>query len=274
MSSDRMVIAFDLDDTLYLERDFAFSGFKAGEAFLFRRLGVGGLAAHCEHLFDCADRSRIFDVALVRLGLPADPELVAALVNVYRTHAPAISLAPDARRFFQNRHPRLRTALITDGPATTQAAKIDRLGLDGIIDRIILTDLLGPGREKPHPAAYALVEEWAGPGAGRLVYVADNPLKDFVTAKARGWWTIGIERRGRVHMVEPPDTAHAPHSFIQDLDDLNHAIGDLSRRHRYAARGTAPAPVRTQRPGTHQRLESVRKADTIENLLPPIRRNG
>jgi putative hydrolase of the HAD superfamily len=39
-----MLIVFDLDDTLYLERDFARSGFEAAGAWLYRQAGVPGLA--------------------------------------------------------------------------------------------------------------------------------------------------------------------------------------------------------------------------------------
>ena len=46
---------------------------------------------------------------------------------------------------------------------------------------------------------------WSKPGPGLigfpLAYVADNPLKDFVTPRARGWWTVQVERPERVHHV-------------------------------------------------------------------------
>ena len=68
----------------------------------------------------------------------------------------------------------------TDGPTATQQAKVRALGLDTLLGFIVCTGSLGPGRGKPHPLAFERVETWAAPHGLPLVYVADNPLKDFV----------------------------------------------------------------------------------------------
>lgn len=216
-----MLIVFDLDDTLYLERDFARSGFAAAGAWLQRQAGVSGLAEACCALFEAGPRTHLFDEALNRLGFATDPSLVARLVEIYRTHEPRIALAVDAARYFGGRDGTIPSALITDGPTATQQAKVRALGLDTLLGLIVCTGSLGPGRGKPHPLAFERVEAWATPHGLPLVYVADNPLKDFVAPRSRGWWTVQIERPERVHHVEAPDAAHEAHARIASLDELD-----------------------------------------------------
>ena len=216
-----MLIVFDLDDTLYLERDFARSGFAAAGAWLHRQAGVPGLAEACCILFDAGLRTRLFDEALVRLGVAPDPSLVAQLVEIYRTHDTSIALAADAARYFGGRDGSIPCALITDGPTATQQAKVRALGLDTLLGLIVCTGSLGPGRGKPHPLAFERVEAWAASYGLPLVYVADNPVKDFVAPRSRGWWTVQIERPERVHHVEAPDAAHEAHARIASLDELD-----------------------------------------------------
>ncbi len=224
--ADRVVV-FDLDDTLYLERDFALSGYRAAAAHGLAR-GIAGLEAECAALLQAGERSRIFDRALERLAPDADPALVAELVDVYRHHAPTIELRPDARRWFE-RHPGRPHALISDGGAATQRAKVTALGLDRLVDHVILTGAWGRDYWKPHPRAFEQVEAWSGRSGRHLVYVADNPLKDFVTPRARGWATVQIRRPERVHDVAAPDAAHAAHAVIETLDDLDAALAGLDK---------------------------------------------
>ncbi|MBA4490852.1 HAD family hydrolase [Paracoccus sp. S1E-3] len=211
--ADRIV--FDLDDTLYLERDFAFSGFDAVEA----HLGVGGFAATCRALFDSPHRAAIFDEALRRHGLSME---AAGLVAVYRDHTPRIELCPDAARYLK----RGGFGLITDGPERTQRAKIAALGLAAFCDQIIPTGQWPTGFGKPHPRAYQAM--MAKAPDRRCVYVADNAVKDFVTPNRLGWLTVQILRPGRVHGCAAPDAAHAAQAVITSLDQLDAVLAEGS----------------------------------------------
>ena len=220
-------VIFDLDDTLYLERDFARSGFVAAGDWLRREVGLGGLTEICQRLFAAGCRTRVFDQALEILGVAADPALVDLLVEIYRTHEPTIALTADAARYLACRPEDGLAGLVTDGPSGTQQAKVRALELESALDFIVYTDALGRGYGKPHPRAFELVETWAAPYGFPLVYVADNPLKDFVTPRARGWWTLQVERPERVHHVAAPDAAHEPHARIVSLDELDACLDRL-----------------------------------------------
>ena len=211
------VVVLDLDDTLYLERDFALSGFAAVGRHLEQSHGVSGYADHCARLLDEGHRGTVFDAALAAMGL-ATVE-VAPLVALYRGHTPEIALAEDARRLLDGLGARA-SAIITDGPARTQGNKVSALGLYERIGKVILTDLLPEGCGKPHALAYEMVEQWSGRPGAEHVYIADNAAKDFVTPRARGWTTVQILREDRIHACTPPTPDHAAHHVVTSLDEL------------------------------------------------------
>jgi putative hydrolase of the HAD superfamily len=220
------VLVFDLDDTLYLERDFARSGFRAAGEWLKSTIGIGDLEARCRALFESGQRERIFNLALEGLGV-GDSETLKRLIEVYRTHAPEIALAPDADRYLRSLPVAQKTALISDGPAATQLAKVRALDLERRIAKVICTGVWGRAFWKPHPRAFEEVERWVGPDAPQFVYVADNPVKDFITPRARGWLTVQMERPERANSYVAPSTAHEAHAIISSFDELDAALEKL-----------------------------------------------
>ncbi len=231
MSETHGVLVFDLDDTLYLESDFAKSGFETASAWLEQEIGVTNFADHCRAIFAAGRRSRVFDEALAAAGVACDQSLVEKMVKVYRHHLPRIALAPDAEQYLRNPARNGRIALITDGYAATQMAKVRALKLEGVLDHIIYTDTWGREFWKPHPRAFEAVQEWSGVAPSELVYVADNPSKDFIAPRRLGWWTIQIARAGRIHMQEPSNPDHRPHAVISSLLELDACLATL-RTHR------------------------------------------
>ena len=219
------MLVFDLDDTLYLERDFVLSGYRHLETWVAENHQTAGFGERCRAHFEAGERRHVFDRACDDLGLVNSPELIATLVMEYRSHQPSIALCPDAGHYLR-RHEGL-TGLITDGPPATQSAKITALGLESLIDHVLLTGEWGPGFAKPHPRAFETIEalSLAGP---LPIYVADNPAKDFVTPKARGWRTVQVVRPGAVHDPRPPDDAHAAAQRIESFDALDAVLTDRS----------------------------------------------
>lgn len=221
------MIVFDLDDTLYLERDFAFSGYATLDAHVKETTGRAGFGELCREAFAAGRHRHAFDEALAALDLPVEPETITKLVTLYRTHVPNIVLCEDARRCLARLAAHLPLGLITDGPEATQRAKIAALGIAPSFAVLRLTRTWGPEFSKPHPRAF-LEMEAAAKGAP-LVYVADNALKDFVTPRVRGWYAIQVCREGRLHTAPPPDEAHSPHAQIETLDALEGTLARLGR---------------------------------------------
>ena len=218
--SPQMVVVFDLDDTLYLERDYVRSGMLAVDAWFRRETGISGFGETCLSLFEAGIRGRIFDDALATLHNLPSRDWCRELVGIYRSHTPDIRLAPDAKRFLESTGDGLATAIITDGFLHSQQNKVRALGVERAVGRVIYTDLWGRDYWKPHPRAFEEVERsWPVP-AERLVYIADNPTKDFLTPRRRGWRTVQIEREGRIHQVYDVPSTHLADARVSTLDEL------------------------------------------------------
>jgi len=222
-------IIFDLDDTLYPEWAYAFSGFDAVAAAFRDLLGDPATAAgEMRRLFDTEHRPRVFNAILRERGLrdaggeqsTSVKELVERMIATYRKHAPTISLHADADEVLTRLGARYKLGLITDGPAVSQWAKIDALGLRGRLDEIIITAELGSQHAKPHPRAFELMAERLGVTPTACVYVADNPAKDFVAPNALGWTTVRIVRPDGIYRDEPPAEKGEPDHTITTLIGL------------------------------------------------------
>jgi putative hydrolase of the HAD superfamily len=188
------LIVFDLDDTLYLERDFVRSGFRAVEALLGRR----GFFEAAWRRFRAGERGTIFDGALADLGVCRTRSLIRRLVARYRTHPARIRLCRDAARFLR-RPPQAHLAIISDGPLAAQRTKVRALRLRGLVHAVVLTARLGQRYAKPHPRAFRTVMRRFRASPADCLYVADNPAKDFDAPRALGWRFVRLRRAGGLH---------------------------------------------------------------------------
>lgn len=218
-------IVFDLDDTLYLERDYALSGFKA----VAERLGDRRFVDAAWHVFCRGDRSRVFDLALPAIGIDLTPALISELVRCYRGHLPTIALAPDAVRFLARWPADRPLGLLTDGFHHSQRNKVAALGLErSRFQPIVFTDAWGRDYWKPHVRGFeAIAAAWDLPPTA-LVYVADNPAKDFVAPNELGWRTVQVARPDGVHRGNLPVSGGEPQATVRSLDELEAALAPMA----------------------------------------------
>lgn len=213
-------VVFDMDDTLYLERDYVRSGFDAVGRWLRQSRAIDGFAELAWKLFQDGRRGDIFDRALDQL--PPAEVTVADLVARYRRHRPRIAMAPDALRWIARNDGLCPLALITDGPPASQSRKVTALGLRRIgFAPIILTGRWGDAFRKPDPRSFLAVERRLGLAGQQLVYVADNPAKDFIAPRQLGWSTVQIVREGAIHAASPAHPQAAADRVITTLDELD-----------------------------------------------------
>jgi len=214
-------IVFDLDDTLYLERDFVRSGFTAVDTWIRERFAISGFLERAWLLFERGRRRDIFDQVLPMLAIRPSPDLIDQLVRIYRGHAPAIRLAADAEESLSALRPRCRCALVTDGPRAPPARKVQALGLINRLQPVIYTDAFGRGMAKPHPCGFLAVQDELGLPACEFVYIADNPAKDFIAPRRLGWKTIRVRRPEGLYTqlcAEPDMEADQTITSLRELD--------------------------------------------------------
>jgi putative hydrolase of the HAD superfamily len=212
-----MNYVFDIDDTLYLERDYVRSGFAAVSAWLSQNKNFEGFGEKAWSLFEAGVRGRIFDEVLSELGV-LDVNLIQKLVQIYRNHMPDIKLEFDVYEFFEQVE-KVRLFVITDGHSSGQWQKINALGISPYFSKIIVTDDLGKAYWKPSPKAFQLVQGDSSPKD--YVYIADNPNKDFRAPAELGWHSsFRIRRKGSLHYeVKTPSDCIEVESLSQILKD-------------------------------------------------------
>jgi putative hydrolase of the HAD superfamily len=215
------LLVFDLDDTLYPEREYVFSGFEAAAMAYAYVLGPPSrTAARLKEIFDSGNHTRCFNQLLEERGLEVRANLVARMVETYRAHRPRIALYPDARECLTLWRRWVKTAILSDGYLIAQQNKVAALRLAGSVDAVILTDQWGREFWKPHPRGFeVLLERFALPPDG-CAYVSDNARKDFIAPNGLGWITIQARRPGGMYEHESAPAGGQPRHTIDDLRDL------------------------------------------------------
>lgn len=217
-------VVFDLDDTLYLEKDFVLSGYRAVAEKVLADFGVdieGALRAR----FEEGRRGDLFTPALAAAGIAATEEYVRQLVQVYRRHTPQLRPCLDTAALEQLRAAGLVLGVLSDGWLPTQENKLAALGLGHYFEAVVFSESLG-GQHfwKPAPAPYEECLRRLGLAAGAALYVGDNPGKDFSGARQLGMRSLRIRRPGGQHVdreaASPEDRADGEIRSLLELPKL------------------------------------------------------
>lgn len=218
------LVVFDLDDTLFPEHQFVYSGFHAVSEWMLRHYSVFGFFDVAWSLFQAGKRGTIFNQALEQLEIQYDPDLIDRLIQVYRQHDPKISLHEDAHWAIDFFGSDRTTGLITNGFLNTQRNKVRALGIEHRIDQILYCDVLGAAHWKPSPVPYQRIMEITGFQGEECVYVGDHAVKDFIGAKQLGWRTVRICRKDGEHACLNSDINQDAHCKIQSLYELANVL--------------------------------------------------
>lgn len=221
----KTAVLFDLDDTLYLERDFFRSGFAVTAEELQRR-GVDGSGPIADRLLmlHLERRQRVFDRAASLLGFPK--EWVADLVSLFRLHEPSIALAPEVPDVLRSlREDSLRLGIVTDGLADVQRRKLSSLGIRPLVDSVVVADDFGRHLWKPHPYVFRRCIQDLGVAPDAVLVVGDNPERDVRGARNAGLAVVRI-RRPDGYFSDRPSDEEPVRSDITDLRQLTDILRD------------------------------------------------
>jgi len=217
-------LVFDLDDTLYPEREFVRGGFVAVDRWLHERFGYIGFGERAWSRFLQGQRKMIFDDVLRSFGWLDTEKMVQQLVQIYREHRPQIQLFAEAPQILDSLYGRHLLGLLTDGYLVTQQNKVVALELHRWFAHILCTEALGRAYWKPSPVPYEKLAAQANRRPQQCVYVGDNPNKDFVTARLLGWRTVRVRREGTEHFAATLDKAYEAEVEIGSLAEVQECI--------------------------------------------------
>jgi putative hydrolase of the HAD superfamily len=227
-----VIVGFDLDDTLYRELDYVEGGFRAAAEELERLHGVpaSDTVAAIERSLAERGRGHQFDDALRAAGLYS-VALRDRLVRAYRRHVPQLSLAEEADPVLDALGRRgHRLFLVTDGHHRVQAAKAAALGLTDRFEHLYFTNRYGSDAAKPSTRVFELMLRRTGAQPAELVYVGDNPAKDFVGVRRVGGRTIRVLTGNHATAIpEAGFEADVDVSTIGDVVDVIDRWAEASR---------------------------------------------
>jgi putative hydrolase of the HAD superfamily len=217
----------DLDDTLFLETEYVRSGFDAVSQFVHDRYGIEGFGVRCWELFSAGVRGNVFQLAAESRGWSANESSIRSLVNVYRDHEPNIALTVDRRHSLRTLAENFRLAVLTGGDPMAQRHKAAAVGVDDWATTVVFAGERGAAFDKPHQWAWLELEQRMESGGGRIVYVADNPLKDLPASIALGWGFIRVRMSDSLHEAQPtPEGIAEIADFAFITPDLARLVGD------------------------------------------------
>jgi len=174
-------VIFDLDDTLYSEKEYVRSGYREVAKFL-------GNDSYLDRLWEYFEqRKPAIDCLLEELNREGEK---TKCLEIYRKHKPNINLYTDAfEKINVLKNKGVKVGIITDGRVEGQWLKIKALKLDELIgnENIIVTDELGgPQFRKPCDIAFRIMQRrWRLPFE-QMMYIGDNRAKDFQACRQLG----------------------------------------------------------------------------------------
>lgn len=194
-----VAVVFDLDDTLYPERQFVRGGIEeAARRVLPEFPGAGEVF---REVLASDGFSRVFDLGLERLHLPRTEARIQALVEAYRGHRPHLRLYRGVRDLLAVLRERgVRLGLLTQGRPEVQWRKIEALGIEALFD---VVEVAGPREAKPDPGPFRRVARCLGAAGRGIGMVGDWPSRDFPAADALGWRTVRVRLPGAFHRDDP-----------------------------------------------------------------------
>ena len=212
-----MVLVFDLDDTLYDEVTFVFSGFHAVAGHIANEHQVEKSAFYHDLVHELkGGRGHIFDLVLKKHNLFSKAR-VSKCIAIYRGHKPNISLYKDAIPCLK-RFGHISKYIVTDGNKIVQQNKINALQIEQYFSHCFISRRYGVHHEKPSPYLFQKITQLEGTIPGNVVYVGDNPNKDFVGIKPLGFKTIRIMKGNHRDVVKTAE--FEAHLRINSLSEL------------------------------------------------------
>lgn len=195
-----MNFLFDLDDTLYPERQYILQGFLAVAQYLSNENGLDLIETYLEivSIFKSGSE-KVFDDLLSRKGIIKSP---ADLINVYRSSERRLFLysdVPDTMKSLKTLGNKL--ALLTNGNCEVQRRKIKILELEKFFDDIFVLDEFGKEFWKPSTLIFDIIyNNWNG--SLRDYIFVGNAQEDLEFTKRLGIKFIFVDRANNIRRAQ------------------------------------------------------------------------
>lgn len=223
-------VAFDLDDTLLSKRKYDHECLRSVAKYISESFNIDFKNACIPLLkeYDELNRSHTIDAVLKQFGIFSE-ELLQELIEVYRNTKARDCLCDDTISTLEKTQKMgLLTILITDGKIEAQKKKIQNVGIEKYFSKAVFTYAFGENRKKPDRTAFQQILGDLGINGHEMIYVGDNPYRDFIEVRKLGIHTIRIKRAdGQFGFAELPREYEADHE-IYELNGVFEYINSIN----------------------------------------------
>lgn len=219
-------VIFDLDDTLISERQYIESGYRHISKILANKINKNDKEIFniLISLFE-KDSRFVFNRFFDKYGIQYTKEDIKFLVDEYRNHLPNIKFFNDVIPFLHwLKKNNIKTGIITDGYANAQWQKLKAIKACDYFDEIVVTDELGKEYWKPHPLSFTLIKDKLNICFNEMIYVGDNPEKDFFISYLFPVKTFRIIRENSLKVNKPYFKGIKEDYTIKNLYELSEFI--------------------------------------------------
>lgn len=219
-------VLFDLDDTLISEKEYIKSGYKHISKILGRKLDKDEKELY-ELLLKLLGESsqNVFNRLLEKFEFNYTRNDILYFVEEYRNHLPKIVFFDDVLPFLDIlKNKEIKTGIITDGYLNAQQQKIKAVGASNYFDNIIVTDELGREFWKPHPKPFEIMKHVLDVEYDEMVYIGDNPKKDFYISSIYPIKTIRVKRENGVYATSEYFQGVKEDITISSLKEINDVL--------------------------------------------------
>jgi len=218
-----VILIFDLDDTLYDEATYVDGGLRAVAQHGADQWGwdADRSLVILRRVLATEGRGKVFDRWL-EAHRAWTKGRVRDCIKAYRTHRPAITLTAVAQAMIDRYGAQGPLYLVTDGHKGVQQNKVDALNLWPLFQKVFITHRYGVAASKPSTLCFEKIRAEAGCDWQDMVYVGDNPAKDFVNLNPLGVLTIRVLTGVHSQVVAQP--GYEAQVTINDLHGLPQAL--------------------------------------------------
>ncbi|GAA4898680.1 HAD family hydrolase [Flaviramulus aquimarinus] len=221
----KKVVVFDLDDTLYNERDYLKSAYNQIALLISDELSLDQPVVY-QYMIELFDgKKNVFEDIIKKYQTSYS---IKDFLYLYRNHKPNIKLSKDRLALIKLLHSKgVPMGILTDGRCVQQRNKIEALDIADYFTEIIVSEEFGS--EKPNPKNYKYFEKTFGDA--NYYYIGDNIKKDFVTPNSLNWTTIRVLDNGlNIHknIDSNFDEKYLAHHNVSDFNQITALLDILN----------------------------------------------
>ncbi len=224
------VIGLDLDDTLISKRNYDMECFKSVAMSISKKINSTPSTIFISLMKEYDELNRVSPIDIVlKKNNCYSKEYLDELICLYQSTIVKNCIFNDVIPFLLHAKALgYLIVLITDGKVNSQQKKISNVNLNSFFSHIIYTYQFGEDKKKPDLYPFEYIIRLLDIEYSQMIYVGDNPYRDFVNINQKGVLTVRIFRDNgqfvQVRLPEPYEAKYCISSLFEIFDIISRDV--------------------------------------------------